>query len=496
MSDTAPATQTVPPQTYRGRVVPTEQPWDGIPMAVAARHHHIAPDTLWKLIDAGDLRWGLGSRRRRRNGSWFTVNCVLVSRAGVVRATQTLNTARTRPLDATTEAPADGEPVSKLAGDFGVGEDSIRAWCGWDSHPALGRKVTSGTGTFGIAVSDGRQREWRGLLVSRADVGACVAAKNDPCHYQFPGNPGEWLAEGVFQHADGRLFLTEAVVVAKKKTFGLARGMLRLPVYRKAVEVLPLAWPKRGRGDRWSVLTYSRNDLLKLVEARGGKTADGSWLVPGIWADADGQWFTCEFVVGKGKVKHYELSRARQDGSPLRGVELRHFKRVPRKGAGSSPIVHHQSEAMPLMGLRSPAPPPGALPMSPAFHPVPAFDRPIPVIVVGPKALEVTIAGGAAPPASRKDRAAAEIVSHGGRCYSLGGGDQKVVSPSEDDVLQAFLEVGTAMDTATLQDRSGVDNVALVVGKLVKRFGDAVRTPKGKKNGGGYLVRVRRAEPE
>jgi hypothetical protein len=92
------------------------------------------------------------------------------------------------------------------------------------------------------------------------------------------------------------------------------------------------------------------------------------------------------------------------------------------------------------------------------------------------------------------------IWRHGVRADSADGHTEYVVTDEEDSVLTAFRDEGIAMDTDTLTDRSGVQNVSRTITRLRERyqgiFAAAVRSPvDGKKGGGGYYIRVRDAEP-
>ena len=86
------------------------------------------------------------------------------------------------------------------------------------------------------------------------------------------------------------------------------------------------------------------------------------------------------------------------------------------------------------------------------------------------------------------------IWSHGRGAYSLDGVNRIRVTEDEDDILTAFLEAGTPMKTGELVEMSGVETVSRVLGGLRtgydRLFAAAIRMP-GKKNTGGYFVRVR-----
>jgi hypothetical protein len=75
------------------------------------------------------------------------------------------------------------------------------------------------------------------------------------------------------------------------------------------------------------------------------------------------------------------------------------------------------------------------------------------------------------------------IWSHGDRAYSRDGTTSYCVSEEEDSILQAFLEAGKAMDTPTLEDKSGSTNVPRAIKRLCQRysgvFADAIRMTGG-----------------
>jgi hypothetical protein len=82
------------------------------------------------------------------------------------------------------------------------------------------------------------------------------------------------------------------------------------------------------------------------------------------------------------------------------------------------------------------------------------------------------------------------ILSHGRRVYSLDGGDSRVVTDGEDDVLQAFLEQ-EAMDFKTMAGKSGAQRPDRILRSLAQKFPGAIELP-GSKAAGGYRVRIRR----
>jgi hypothetical protein len=89
------------------------------------------------------------------------------------------------------------------------------------------------------------------------------------------------------------------------------------------------------------------------------------------------------------------------------------------------------------------------------------------------------------------------IWSHGDRAYSRDKINSFVVTLEENNVLQAFLKSGKAMETRHLVNSSGVTNVSRTIGGLCEGYGgvfdDAIRTPhKGRKGTGGYFILVRK----
>lgn len=320
---------------FKGVNLKDRPPRDVLAIGTAATNFHIAAETIRNLIESGEIRaW--------RNG----VHGIVVSKSDVEKVCESGNTRMTAE---SAPAPADGEPVGKLAKEFGVDDEAIRGWCNWKKQPVLGRKMLSGIGPYIIETSDGKQRHWRGLLVSRADVKACVEAKQNPLNRKFPGVPGKWLADGVFVHDDGRFFFTERYVYDNKPTFGMSERSLCVPVYRARLEVLKAVWPEPGSRDSWTLLVYSRDSLERLRDRRAGREQNGCWLVNGsIWSDKEGLWYSSKFIADKtGKSIRSMFHLLRSSGLTSR------FKDVPlaNKKGGRPPTVHHESEANSLLGI-------------------------------------------------------------------------------------------------------------------------------------------------
>jgi hypothetical protein len=84
------------------------------------------------------------------------------------------------------------------------------------------------------------------------------------------------------------------------------------------------------------------------------------------------------------------------------------------------------------------------------------------------------------------------IVSRGTRQYTIGNRDPIAVTPNEDAVLQAFLDM-PAMTDPTLKAKAKHDDPGRVLRRLRTRydgiFAPAITTP-GRKSNGGYHVRI------
>jgi hypothetical protein len=81
---------------------------------------------------------------------------------------------------------------------------------------------------------------------------------------------------------------------------------------------------------------------------------------------------------------------------------------------------------------------------------------------------------------------------HGGHSYSRDGLRPVKVSNEMHNVLKPFLDGNIAINTKELQ-KSGVSNVASVIDKLVKKFGESPDGPicRPAAKGDGYFIRVR-----
>jgi hypothetical protein len=255
---------------------------------------------------------------------------------------------------------ADGEPIRTLARELHVSPQTLAKWSEWKVHPALGRKMNSGEGSYFAELRqrrNGSRITLQGLLVSRKDAQACVDALRNPLFRRFHGNPGMWIASqgavlgrAIFRHDDGRLFFSTAQVEYRLKLGG---NDVYAAHIRGKLERLDVVYPGAEGGlGVWRAYAYSEDSVEALLLWRSGKVPDGCWLTPhDLWRDGEGNWFSSMFI-------------ARRLGIPLKKmfhVRNRYFSRykpVPRergdgeeRARGSSIIVHHESEVLPLLGL-------------------------------------------------------------------------------------------------------------------------------------------------
>jgi hypothetical protein len=326
--------------TYNGRTLPTKPPVGGMTMECAARQFRMSPDTIWKLIDKGVVLAGMGTAGRVR-----------VRGADLKRVVE----ARAKKLAGhEAELPPDGEPITQLAKELGIPRPTLQLWCGEKKNPILDRPLRKGVGPVETTTTDGRVRHLRVLLVSRADVEACLDAIKNPLLRRFAANPGVWLAPGVFRHDDGRLFFTDRYIYDHVDRFGIGEGSLCTVAYRRQLDTLEVAWPAYAKRDRRVRLVFSMDCLDRRLQRRAGVEGGGEWLAIGdIWHDSEGVWYSSRFIAKRTKTsirRMHEFLRA----SGL----VERFKKVPIPAGppGSrSPtrfaVVHHWSEVHPLIGL-------------------------------------------------------------------------------------------------------------------------------------------------
>jgi hypothetical protein len=256
--------------------------------------------------------------------------------------------------------PDDGVRLSVLEKEFKKRSQLLELWCTWDPHPALGRRIRTGWGEATYVHKNGRVIRWRGVLASRSDMGKCVEASKSPLLRRFPGNPGEWMAEGIFQHDDKRLFFSRAYIKKHNDRFHIDVDELSQSYYRKRVDELQVTWPRRGEW-RWRLFVNSADSLARLNEWRAGKLDNGLWLVPGeLWTDAEGLWYSSSWLdktFGSPPGTNHRSLKFRDRGL------LTRFKELPRGGKRRAVIVHHEDEVRPLLGV--PGAPSAATPKRP-----------------------------------------------------------------------------------------------------------------------------------
>jgi hypothetical protein len=227
--------------------------------------------------------------------------------------------------------------VKRLHPDFPHPRLSIPQWC-CSPDPLLGRKFgfEFRKRSFGMNLHD------IALYVSKADVQEHMEIVENRLNRVLPGNKGIWIAEGIYQDAEGLWYTAEYL----ERTYGLTRGnfshwtqvlMIGLDPnvnegkLRKQEVLRVCAHKKRGLmtdvfhdGDLRAILARRGVNVLPSDE----QCSAGEWLVAGrVYHDAQGQWFsfkcaqdTCNvsrnFIVTKiGKV-HPALDPSINHGQP------------------------------------------------------------------------------------------------------------------------------------------------------------------------------------
>ena len=326
----------------------------------AARSLKIAIKTVEGLIAKREIKCYLG-RRGERRVPMKELRKAVESRAG---------------RWASGPAPADGARPKVLAKELGIREGTIKKWCTWREHPALGRRIRCGVGEETIQVKEGarsswKERHWRGPMASRSDIEQCVRAIREP-FFRFPGNPGFWISiertpygkkgdvrlKGVFQHDDGRLFFT---VGKAEEYLKLPPTNLHLAAYRDKLEsmevIMPCAPVIVREERRWRIEVFSQESLDRLAEWRDGKAYGGQWLVGNEhWLDEEGSWYSSFFVGRNLGIPSKRVAKLREIGYFTR------HKRTPRDHSekaqhrvGPAINVYHQDEVFPLLGLPAPS---------------------------------------------------------------------------------------------------------------------------------------------
>lgn len=79
---------------------------------------------------------------------------------------------------------------------------------------------------------------------------------------------------------------------------------------------------------------------------------------------------------------------------------------------------------------------------------------------------------------------------HGKWSYSIDGDTPINVTRTQNNVLQAFLKDGVALDTKDLEDARLTSNASKTMKELAKKFPGAIRLPSKGHKGEGYFARV------
>jgi hypothetical protein len=301
---------------------------DPISLTQAGREFGFGHPKITRLIDEGVIT------------AYPTPSATLVSRVQCALVHATLGTFRGS-AGPTDRVPADGKPIGKLADEFDIAPEYLQRWCRWDPHPALRRKIRQGIGPY----LDLECRRWIGILASHEDIKNCVDSFRQPLYRRFPGNPGLWVADGLFQHINGQLYYTDKCLESERreKDRRVPHTRFRLECYRKKLETITLVWPRKGP-HRWTLQAHSGKSVQAVFDWRNGKVGHGCWFEPRmIWVDGDAISYSTGYV-------------ARERGVDIRTAfnELRVMGSVPRRvpsgGVGPSIAVHDQEIVGELLG--------------------------------------------------------------------------------------------------------------------------------------------------
>lgn len=358
-------------KAIRARLQHIDQP-DWPTTKEVARDEHLAENAVWNWIGAGDLNAGVTSRKlptiRRKTPILVTRHQVVVDPLGIAKCVKEY-------VPMSTPKSDDGEPLQRLLNELLKDETkkvalcTVLGWLDWDPHPALGVKQGKAIShwsdraeySFGRSSGAGHTRCVPSQIVSRADLAACISAYLHPEHHRFPGVPGFFLSEGVFQHDDGRHFFTR-VHIAKKRMLGDnvkygdgVCGLLDSPSNRRILDTLDVVWPKgTGYRGRWSKEVFSQDSLLLIAKRRTGKQDGGSWLDhPRLWLEDGVVWYSSAYIAQLLGVISSVIARLRDDF-------LTQFKIVPqasadgRRGKAKPLWVHHEKQVRHLLGMDEP----------------------------------------------------------------------------------------------------------------------------------------------
>jgi hypothetical protein len=327
---------------YHGHKLQATPPRNGIGFQQALRRYGVGNAKLWRLIDEGKVRAGLGRRLTDKRHQ------VIVALDSLKYARGSTST-RGRKCSIA-PPPPDGEPLFALCREFKIHYMTGLRWCEWPEHPALNRRLASGLGQYAHTTRSNQTRRKWGLLASRADFAACVKVLRQPLLCRIGDNPGEWIStNGVFRHDNGRLFLTDAHIGAYPDKYGFPKGKVGRAFDRDGLPRLRLTWPGKGADEAWKVWAYDEAAVTTVGEVRAGKLDGGHWLQEGdIWTDSGKLWYSSTFVA-----RTLKKSIGQMHAFLRRSERVVRHKRVPpgNGNRGRWPVVHHEDEIRPVLGI-------------------------------------------------------------------------------------------------------------------------------------------------
>jgi hypothetical protein len=322
-------------------------PIGGIPISSAIQKYHCNKKSVLREIEADNLPAGPGA------------TCILVC----PEKCQSLFGERGQ-----RSVIKDAASIVTLAQELRVPEPTLRHWLTWSEHPGLdwerreklaitpAKAIRQAQASF--TRDDGR--EYFGTVVSRADVESVVAVIRNPCHKRFGGNPGEWIAEGIFRHdatpeTASELCYTAAYVMQQPEKFG-QYGYSTFQDNLRRLAKLVVRFPTPGANVRgiWTIAVYREGSILRLSTWRNGAVDvhSGEWLLPAtvglIWKDAQGIWYSSRFIKEQtGK----SAGNLRTTGILTRFKEAPRSSKLEASKSGTPHLIHHEDEVRPLLGL-------------------------------------------------------------------------------------------------------------------------------------------------
>src|ERR1051325_1095568 len=256
----------------------------------AARSRHVGEESIWSLIENDEAASKLPAALR---GPSVVVDPKALDRLLALDDEPLADDGA--PLITLLEECAKAKEFEKFGEDFPDYVTVFGKWLAWDPHPALEHKIRSWyeSHEFQFGKRGKRKphvRRIRSLVVSRSDLHTCIKAFLKPLHHRFPGMPGVFIADGIFQRDlqpdestkklyDDRPYAAAQGLwgPARRGTGHADRGILGSPTNRKRMgKPLVVVWP--GSHNRWRREVFAEESYAAVAEWRSGELKDGQWL--------------------------------------------------------------------------------------------------------------------------------------------------------------------------------------------------------------------------